>query len=326
MKSILGLGNALVDILATIPDNTLLEKYNLPKGSMQLVDENISNSALTDLIELGCERATGGSAANAISGTARLGLKAGFIGKTGNDELGRFFGDDQRANNITPQLLTGKSSTGRAMVFISENAERTFATYLGAAVEMVASDLTDEMFEGYHFFHIEGYLVQNHDLIRQAVKIAHNKGMVVSLDMASYNVVEENRDFLDELLHNYVDIVFANEEEARSFTGEEPEEAVKIFAKICKTAIVKIGVKGSLIQSGSEYYHIHAIEANAIDATGAGDLYASGFLYGMANQLPLDKCGAIGSLCAGNVVEVIGPKMNDERWGKIINKIKEIVN
>lgn len=325
MKSVLGLGNALVDILATVPDDILLQKYTLPKGSMQHVDEDKSNNVLGDLMELGCERISGGSAANTINGAARLGLKAGFIGKIGNDELGNFFHDDQRENGIIPQLLQGQSSTGRAMVLISEDAERTFAVYLGAAIELDTADLSDDMFNGYHFFHIEGYLVQNHNLVGKAVELARKKGMVISLDMASYNVVEENKEFLKEILANYIDIVFANEDEARVFTGKEPKEAVVEFAKLCKIAVVKIGEKGSLIQSGDSFYQITAIDATSIDATGAGDMYASGFLYGLSHELTLDKCGTIGSLCAGKVVEVIGPKMNDERWADIRTQIQQIV-
>ena len=326
MKSILGLGNALVDILATIPNDSLLKKYNLPRGSMQHVDEQTGNNVLNDLMEIGCERVTGGSAANTLNGTACLGLKSAFIGKIGNDELGNFFKTDQQSNGITPLLSTGKSSTGRAMVLINSDAERTFAVYLGAAIEMNDSDLNEALFDGYHFFHIEGYMVQNHELVRKAVQIAKAKGMFISLDMASYNVVEQNHDFLTEILNGYVDIVFANEDEARVFTGKEPEEAVREFAKICLIAIVKTGETGSLVQSSDEFYHISPIKATAIDATGAGDLYASGFLYGLAHGLSLDKCGAIGSLCAGNVVEVIGPKMDAERWNTIHTEIKKITS
>ena len=325
MKSILGIGNALVDILATVPNDILLQKYALPLGSMQHVNEQKSNDILKDLAKLGCERIAGGSAANTINGTARLGLKSSFIGKIGNDDLGHFFKTDQQVNSINPQLLIGKSSTGRAIVLINNDAERTFATYLGAAIEMTADDLSESLFDSYHFFHVEGYLVQNHDLIRRAMEIAQSKKMLISLDMASYNVVNENRGFLTEILSNYVDIVFANEDEAKAFTGKEPEDASKEFAKICSIAVVKTGDKGSLVQKGDELFRIKPISIIPIDATGAGDIYASGFLYGLAHELPLDKCGAIGSLCAGNVVEVIGPKMNEERWTKIHSEIKKIM-
>ena len=317
MKAVLGIGNALVDILATLPSDELLVKHNLPKGSMQLIDEATSNSILNDLTGIGCQRVAGGSAANTINGLAKLGTKSGFIGKVGKDKLGEGFRADQQSNGISSNLLLGNVSSGRAMVLISCDAERTFGTYLGAAVELSAHDLELAMYKGYTHFHIEGYLVQNHKLLEQAVELAKLNDMTISLDMASYNVVEENKDFLGRMLEHYVDIVFANEEEAMSFTGQEPDKAVKQFAELCDIAVVKVGKKGSLVKSENLFHHIQAIDANPIDATGAGDLYASGFLYGLTQSLSLDKCGAIGSLCAGKVVEVIGPKMDDEVWGQI---------
>ena len=324
MKAVLGAGNALVDILATLPSDELLDKYNLPKGSMQHVDENLSNKILEEVLAIGCQRVAGGSSANTINGVAMLGLKAGFIGKVGADRLGNDFRSDQQNSGIHTNLLTGSVSSGRAMVLISNDAERTFAVYLGSAIELDSTDMHTSMFEGYSHFHIEGYLVQNHRLFEKAVELAKLSGMTVSLDMASYNVVEENKEFLGRMLEHYVDIVFANEDEAMSFTGLEPDKAVEKFAELCDIAVVKIGKEGSIVKRKHEFHRISAIAANAVDATGAGDLYASGFLYGLANELPLDKCGAIGSLCAGRVVEVIGPKMSEDTWKEIRKEVEKI--
>lgn len=324
MKAVLGIGNALVDILATLPSDELLSKYRLPRGSMQHVDEVLSNNILDDLLAMGCQKVAGGSSANTINGIAKLGIKAGFIGKVGADKLGEDFRIDQQSSGIHSNLLTGNVSSGRAMVLISNDAERTFAVYLGAAIELDSTELTSSMFDGYSHFHIEGYLVQNHRLFERAVELAKLNGMTVSLDMASYNVVDENKEFLGRMLEHYVDIVFANEDEAMSFTGMEPDKAVHSFAELCDIAVVKIGKNGSLVKRKHEFHRIKSISASAIDATGAGDLYASGFLYGLANGLPLDKCGAIGSLCSGKVVEVIGPKMDESTWEHIRKKIEEI--
>lgn len=325
MKAVLGVGNALVDILATLPSDDLLSKYDLPKGSMQHVDEATSSNILRDLIGLGCRRVAGGSSANTINGIARLGLNAGFIGKVGPDDLGEDFKIDQESNGIDSNLLIGDVPSGRAVVLISDDVERTFAVYLGAAINLVDQDLNLSMFKGYSHFHIEGYLVQNHRLFERAVELAKLNGMTVSLDMASYNVVEENKEFLGRMLEHYVDVVFANEDEALAFTGMEPDKAVHRFAEICDIAVVKIGKNGSLVKSKHEFHRVEAVSANAIDATGAGDLYASGFLYGLANSLSLDKCGEIGSLCAGKVVEVIGTKMTDTTWHDINREIEKII-
>ncbi|MFA7034439.1 MAG: adenosine kinase, partial [Bacteroidales bacterium] len=215
MKSILGIGNALTDILAVLPDDSLLKDYNLPRGSMQHVDATTGNKIWEKLKEIGVQYVAGGSASNTISAAAIFGMPAGFIGKIGDDELGSLFKSDQERNGIKPTLLKGTASSGRAMVFVTApNAERTFAVYLGAALQLEPEDLKPEYFDGYDYLHLEGYLVQNQRLFRRAVELGKKKGMTISLDMASYNVVESNETFLHDVVDNYVDIVFANETEA----------------------------------------------------------------------------------------------------------------
>jgi len=324
MAKVLGMGNALVDILTKLKSDITLEEFNLPKGSMQLVDFDKSNLVNIGTDQLEKQIASGGSAANTIHGIAKMGLEAGFIGKVGEDEFGTFFHDDMLKSNIQPQLLTSNTPSGKAMALISPDSERTFATYLGAAVELSPDDIINDHFKGYDYFHIEGYLVQNHALIEKAVKFAKENGLKVTLDMASYNVVEENLEFLKVILDKYVDIVFANEEEAKSFTGMEPEEALNEFAKLCEIAVVKIGKNGSLIKNGSEIFKVNSIEAKAIDTTGAGDLYAAGFIYGLIKNYSLDKCGSIGSILAGKTIEVIGPKMDEQKWDMVRNLVEKI--
>lgn len=324
MAKVLGMGNALVDILIRLKSDDTLKEFNLPKGSMQLVDFEFSNKVNTGTDHLEKQIASGGSAANTIHGIAKMGIDTGFIGKVGEDELGTFFYDDMLNSNIHPQLLKSNTPSGKAMALISPDSERTFATYLGAAVELSPDDILSDHFEGYDYFHIEGYLVQNHALIENAVKFAKENGLKVTLDMASYNVVEENLEFLKFILDKYVDIVFANEEEAKSFTGKEPEEALNEFAKLCEIAVVKIGKNGSLIKKGTEMFKVGSIDANPADTTGAGDLYASGFIYGLINNYSLDKCGRIGSVLAGKTIEVIGPKMDEFKWKEVKNLIEKI--
>ncbi len=324
MAKVLGMGNALVDILTKLKTDETLEEFNLPKGSMQLVDFDISNIVNNGTEHLEKQVASGGSAANTIHGIAKMGIETGFIGKVGKDDFGSFFHDDMLNSNISPQLLKSDTPSGKAVALISPDSERTFATYLGAAVELLPEDILAEHFKGYDYFHIEGYLVQNHALIEKAVKFAKKNGLKVTLDMASYNVVEENLEFLKVLLDKYVDIVFANEEEAKSFTGLEPEEALTQFAALCDIAVVKIGKHGSLIQKGTEIFKVESIDANPIDTTGAGDLYAAGFIYGLIKNYSLDKCGKIGSVLAGKTIEVIGPKMDNQQWLVVKNLVEKI--
>ena len=326
MKSILGIGNALTDILAVLPDDEFLTKYHLPKGSMQHVDMATGDKIWTSLKEIGVNYVPGGSAANTITCTSIFGMPSGYIGKIGNDELGHLFKSTMEQYGVKANLLYGTKSSGRCMVFITgANAERTFASYMGSALEMGPEDLKPEYFQGWDYFHIEGYLVQNQDLILKAVQMAKEAGCIISIDMASYNVVESNEAFLHNLVDDYVDIVFANETEARSFTKLEPKEAVAELSKRCQIAIVKVGKDGSMVQQGDEYHYIPAWPAATIDATGAGDTYAAGFLYAHSLGMPLKVCGEIGSIIAAKVVEVIGTKIDVPRWKAAKQEIRELI-
>ncbi len=321
MIKIIGLGNALVDILMRLPNDAKLMELELPKGSMQLVDQERMQSILYQTEGFSRTLAAGGSAANTIHGLANLGIETTFIGKVGDDSFGLAFANDLNQSGIKPILFKGKAESGRAIAFISPDSERTFAVYLGAAVELTAEDLTLDHFKGYTHFHIEGYLVQNHTLIQRAVELAKQAGCQISLDLASYNVVESNRDFLNGIVTNFADIVFANEEEAKAFTGKYPEEAIHELASLTGIAVVKLGAAGSIIKRGNELVRLGVIDVNSIDTTGAGDLYAAGFLYGLSRGFSLEKAGTIGAILSGHVIEVLGPKMNQERW----NKVKEMV-
>ena len=327
MKSILGIGNALTDILAVLPDDSLLNTYHLPKGSMQHVDMETGDKIWAALKPLGVKYVAGGSAANTISCTAIFGMPSSFIGKIGDDELGLLFKSDQERYGVRSTLLKSEHSSGRSMVFVSGgNAERTFAVYLGAALDLVPEDLKPEYFAGHDYFHIEGYLVQNQALIRRAVELAHEAGCVISLDMASYNVVESNNAFLHDIVEKYVDIVFANETESKAFTKiDDPRKALDEIAKLCKIAVVKVGKDGSWVKSGDEVHFIPVWPADTIDATGAGDTYAAGFLYAHALGMPLDICGKVGSIIAAKVVEIIGTKIDIPRWRAAKAEIRELI-
>ncbi len=321
MTKIIGIGNALVDVLIQLENDNLLAALELPKGSMQLVDANKSKEIQESSKGLKKQMASGGSAANTIHGLAKLGVETAFIGTVGKDETGDFFHNDLIDNNITPLLIKSKSPSGIANAMISLDGERTFGTFLGAAIELSAKHLKDEQFEGYNILHVEGYLVQNHELLEAILKTAKNNGLKVSIDLASYNVVEDNLAFLTKMVEKYVDIVFANEEEAKAFTGMEPEEALNEISKIADIVIVKVGKKGSMIKQGNVIVAVDVREIEPVDTTGAGDIYAAGFLYGLINDLGFKKAGEIGSLLASTVIENIGAKISDDNWTKIKKEI-----
>ena len=315
MKKVLGLGNALVDILVRIDDDALLRSLDLPKSCMTLVREEQVNAILDKISHLERQEACGGSAANTISGLARLGVSTGYIGKIGHDPYGEFFAGEMRRHGTEARMFQGASQTGRALGFITPDSERTFATFLGAAVELNAADLSPELFCGWDYFHIEGYMVQNHPLVKTALHLAKEAGLEVSLDLASHNVVRENLAFLQEMVGRYVDIVFANEDESMAFSGKSsPADALVTISPRCRIAVVKLGKNGSLVRREEEEHRVECIPARAVDTTGAGDLYAAGFLYGLIQGYALPVCGRIGSLLSGKVVEVVGAKLDEAQW------------
>lgn len=324
-QRILGIGNALVDILTQIPDDHILEELNMPKGTMQHVDAEHSLAVGEALKQYGSVMAAGGSTANTMSGIAKLGLPAGYIGKVGRDARGDFFEEAMWQTHVKPMMMKTDTPTGCAQAIISKDGERTFATYLGAALELSADDITSELLEGWDIFYVEGYLVSNRALLDKVLPMAKENNMTTAMDMASFNVVEANRDYLRNLVGNYIDVLFANEEEAKAFSGkEDPEEALHDMASMCDIAIVKVGSKGSYVQRGDEIVKIGPIPAQVIDTTGAGDMWASGFMAGLIQGESLHKCAMMGATLAANIIEVLGAKMDEARWEKIQNKLKEL--
>ncbi len=325
MKKILGIGNALVDVMTMIDDDNILEIFGLPKGSMQLVDSEKSMFVKSGTSHFTRSLASGGSAANTIHGLAMLGVKTGFIGSIGLDDLGDFFEKDMHGAGIDTILSRRSSVTGTAVAIISSDSERTFATHLGAAVELEASDVDPDDFIDFDILYLEGYLMNNRLLVETACRIAKEKGMKIALDLASYNVVESMLKDFQEIIGSYVDIVFSNEEEAKAFTGMDPERALNQMSKLCEIAIVKVGSEGSWIKRGEEIIRIGTGQVSVRDTTGAGDLYASGFLYGYANDIDLVKCGQLGSLMASRVIEIIGARMDEGKFKEIREAARRIM-
>jgi sugar/nucleoside kinase (ribokinase family) len=321
MKRIIGIGNALVDVMTLINNDQILEKFSLPKGSMTLVDGQKSQQIKSETKNFKRTCTSGGSAANTIHGLAMLGVETRFIGSVGSDDTGDFFEKEMKDAGVNTLLFRRNSDTGTAVALISDDTERTFATHLGAAIELDAPDLYPDMLDGYHILYLEGYLINNIQLMETACNIAKEKNMTIALDMASYNVVKAYLSEFKKIVEDYVDIVFANEEEAGAFTGLAPDQALSYFSELCEIAVVKIGAEGSLLKKDEEIVRISALPVRCNDTTGAGDLYASGFLYGYANGMNLQQCGQIGSLLAGKVIEVVGARMEK----KIFKEIRRII-
>lgn len=326
MDKIIGMGNALVDVLVRIDDDSLLEKLHLPKGSMQLIQEDTLSEIRKYTSGMKIHRSTGGSAGNTVCALAALGTNPGFIGKVGQDETGAFFGDTLRQRGVNALLATCDLPSGIASTFISTDGERTFGTYLGAAATLKAEDLSRKMFAGYNYLYIEGYLLQDHDLMLRAVQLAKEEGLQVCLDMASYNVVEAERDFFDQLIVKYVDIVFANESEALAYTGKAPHEALEEIASKCSIAVVKTGKEGSLVKKGTDVIQLLSCPIdNVLDTTGAGDFYAAGFMYGLTCGYSLEKCVQISTILATAVIQEVGTTLSAKKWDEIKLNIESLL-
>lgn len=326
MDKIIGMGNALVDVLVRIDDDSLLEKLHLPKGSMQLIQEDTLSEIRKYTSGMKIHRSTGGSAGNTVCALAALGANPGFIGKVGQDETGVFFGDTLHQRGVNALLATCDLPSGIASTFISTDGERTFGTYLGAAATLRAEDLSRKMFAGYNYLYIEGYLLQDHDLMLRAVQLAKEEGLQVCLDMASYNVVEAERDFFDQLIVKYVDIVFANESEALAYTGKAPHEALEEIASKCSIAVVKTGKEGSLVKKGTEVIQLLSCPVdNVLDTTGAGDFYAAGFMYGLTCGYSLEKCVQISTILATAVIQEVGTTLPAKKWDEIKLNIESLL-
>ncbi len=327
MKRVIGIGNALTDVLVNLRNEDVLHNHNIARGSMSLVDSELQSQISKEVAGLPHALSLGGSADNTIRAMARLGSEVGFIGKVGHDNTGDRFEQALHNLGIEGKIFRGESPSGKCISLVSPDGERTMLTHLGAAAEMHAEDISPEIFDGYDCLYIEGYLVQEHSLIETAIRTAKEQGLQVAIDLASFNVVEENLEFLRGVVAKYIDIVFANEDEARVFSGEEePINALQYISEMCDLVIVKIGTKGALIKHKGEVIHIGIMAAaKRVDTTGAGDFYAAGFMYGLCEGLSLRQCGTIGAITAGKVIEVVGPTLGEEAWNEIevlVNRVK----
>lgn len=322
-RLLVGVGSALVDILSH-EDDAFLEASGALKGGMvyvgrEHIEQILLRSSKTPAV------VPGGSACNTMVGVSKLGGRARFVGKRGSGPMGDFFENALRAHNVEPRLLRSDTSTGRVLSIITPDAQRSMFTYLGAAAESRPEDIVAELFHEAAIVHLEGYLLFNPEFMRRALALAKAAGARVSLDLASFNVVQESREFLGELVDHYVDILLANEDEARAYTAEtEPRAALRALSRGVEIAALKIGERGSLICGEGRVIAVPAAGDGrpAVDTTGAGDLWASGFLYGLASEYPLEKCGELASACGYEVCRVIGASIPEQGWQRIRDLIR----
>ncbi|HKK99642.1 MAG TPA: adenosine kinase [Desulfotignum sp.] len=316
-KRITGVGSALVDILINETDD-FLNMLDKKKGGMTLVEAADIDHILakTDVPPV---VVPGGAACNTIIGVGRLGGAARFIGRRGQDNFGILFEDALRSARVEPVLTLSSSPTGSVISVITPDAQRSMFTYLGASTEMDPARITPDLFTDTAISIIEGYLLFNPDLLMASVQSAKKAGSLVALDLASFEVVNACRPILGDVIREYVDILIANEDEAAAFTGfTQEEKAIDALSQHVTYAVLKLGKRGSCVSFDNTVTRIAAkTDRPPKDTTGAGDLWAAGFLFGIANGFSIEKSGALASACGYEVCQVVGAQIPKQKWEKI---------
>jgi sugar/nucleoside kinase (ribokinase family) len=320
---LVGVGSPIIDVLARVPDS-FLNTVGGDKGGMVLTDAETIGKWMALLPEP-FEEAPGGSAGNTIFAAARLGLHTTFIGKTGNDTGGTFYRERLKAlGGDASRFKDGTIPNGRCLSLITPDSQRTLRTDLGAAATLTPGEITPADFIGCTHAHIEGYLLFNPDLMFAVLQSAKEANCTISLDLASFEVVKAAGDSLPGLLRDYVDLVFANEDEAEAFHGgpDSPGNLAVELAGLCDLAVVKVGKQGAWLARGTEAIHSPALpNIKAVDTTGAGDFWAAGFLAGWLRGKPLEVCAAWGARLGAEIVQVIGAELPDATWERILKDL-----
>jgi sugar/nucleoside kinase (ribokinase family) len=306
---VIAIGNALVDVLAHA-DDAFIAQHALEKGAMSLIDAEASDrlyAAMPPGIEM-----SGGSAGNTIVGIASLGGRAAFVGRVSDDQLGEVFRHDIRAAGVSFDVpaVTGGSPTGRSLIIVTPDAQRTMQTFLGAAAEFGPRDVDTAAITAATVTFLEGYLFDQppaKQAFLAAAKAAHDAGRLVSLTLSDPFCVERHREEFRDLVKNHVDILFANEDEIISlYLATSFDAALDRVRQDCQIAALTRSEKGSVVVRDGEVHEIAAEPARVVDTTGAGDAYAAGFLYGFTQGEDLPACGRIGSIAAAEIISQVG--------------------
>jgi sugar/nucleoside kinase (ribokinase family) len=318
---VLGIGNAIVDVLSRA-DDAFLSKHGLVKGSMMLIDEQRADT-LYAAMGPGVE-VSGGSCGNTMAGVASFGGKGAYIGKVRDDQLGQVFGHDLKSIGVSfdTQSATSGPATARCLILVTPDAQRTMNTYLGACTGLGPNDIDTKLVGSAHVTYVEGYLwdaPEAKKAVLKAFDAAHAAGRQVSITLSDSFCVNRYREEFRDLVRNKVDILFGNEAEIKAlYEVETFEEALEATRKEAKIAALTRSEKGSIVIKGSETYSVPAAPvAKVVDTTGAGDLYASGFLFGLTQGKTLAECARLGGIAAAEVISHVGARPEQALRGLI---------
>lgn len=318
--SVIGVGSPIVDLIAQV-DDEFLANVSGDKGGMVMIDNAELERLLGLLGASDVKRTPGGSAGNTLFDLAKFGVKTALLGTTGQDEAGDFYRSKliEAGGSAHALRCNSNAPTAHCICLVTPDAERTMRPALAAALTFDPASVTEKDFAGYTLAHLEGYLLaHSEEKLRYLMQTAKNAGCLISLDLASFEVVKEFKPAILKLLNEFVDAVFANSDEADALLGNiPPTEQLAELKKMCSAAIVKLGEKGAWADCGEGAVFIPANKVNAVDTTAAGDSFAAGFLYGLLAKKDAAYCGKLGAALAAETVQVFGASLPDEAWTRV---------
>jgi sugar/nucleoside kinase (ribokinase family) len=317
---VLGVGAPIVDQILQVSEHFLA---NIPgqKGGM----EPISYEMLSSIIEASGSKPVmypGGSASNVIRGLANLGRKCALVGSIGTDDAGKYFLHGLQQLGIDPLYAKTTIPTAQVLSLVTPDGQRTLRSFLGASQEMNEDNLDPTHFRDVRLVHIDGYTLFNKNLTQRAMQYAKEAGAIVSFDLANFEVVETFKDLINDLIKEYVDLLFANEDEASILTGFSAEQSCAALNNQCDIAVVMMGKEGCWVGHQNNLLKCKAYPVKPMDTTGAGDLFASGFIHGYFNKKPLEVCAHYGALTAAAVVQVLGAELPSETWASLRHQME----
>lgn len=321
----IGLGNALVDVLLKLESDNVLAEVGIAKGAMDMINRDQMVTIRKTQENLERSQAPGGSVCNTMRAMACLGAKTGFIGKIGDDTVGEYYEQELKKAGVAPYFLRTEGISGSCTVLISPDGERTMGTFLGPGPDITSKEIKDGILRNYNCIYIEGYLLVNEELVKGTMQKAKNAGLKVALDLSNFNIVNAFHGLLEDIIPNYVDILFSNESEAEAFTGLKAQDAVKALSEKVEISLVTLGKEGALVGSKGQVISVPAEGGKPVDTTGAGDHFAAGFLYGQSIGATLEQSARIGSLLAGYIIDVVGAQIPDDKWEQIKLKVNSIL-
>ncbi len=316
---VLGIGSPFWDYILRVSE-TFLDSNTKVKGGVEMIDATTFRR-LIDKAETPVTLIAGGSCANVIKGLAHLGHSCALLGKVGSDEAGKIYIKRMRELGIVPLLIPAQAPTGQVIALVTPDGERTMRDFLGASSEMRPEDLSPDAFKGVKWVHIEGYTLLAEGVAARAMQLAKEAGAGISFDLANFELVQRFKSEIIALVSRYVDLLFCNEEEAKILTLRDPPGSCALLRDLCKIAVVSMGKEGCWVASEEGEIRCTAYPVAPLDSTGAGDLFAAGFLHGYLTDKPLSDCASAGAKVAAAVVQVLGAEIPAVTWQSLKSEL-----